>query len=269
MSVYDNLRDPVWPVELDPRTICFSVDVEWAHPVVLNDLRSLFEKAGIAVTFFVTHDGVLTPGHERGLHPNFRRSGDTYRALLAQSGGSPHALTDSQFQRFVLERTLRFAPEAKGLRTHSLHFDSTLLPLYRQLGLEYDCSYDMPFVTGLRPFWKPHGILAIPIYYMDHIDIMTGATNFSVAALALDQPGLKLFDFHPNIIYLNASEESTYLATKPFYHDPERLLAARNRKRGVRTLLLELLEHVVANRIPIARLDKINACWRKMPKMAR
>jgi hypothetical protein len=99
---------------------------------------------------------------------------------------------------------------------------------------------------------------------MDHIDIMTGVSQFSVAALGLDRPGLKLFDFHPNMIYLNACSEAGYLATKSFYHDPERLLAARNPGRGVRTLLLELLEQVVARRLPIARLDQVNASWRKM-----
>jgi hypothetical protein len=263
MSVYANLRESAWPDELDPRTICFSVDVEWAHPLVLKDMRDLFDQAGIAITFFVTHDGVITPGHERALHPNFRRTGDTVRALLDASGGSLNALTESDVQRSVLERTLSFAPEAKGLRTHSLYFDSTMLPLYSRLGLEYDCSYDMPFVTGLRPFWKTHGILAIPIYYMDHIDMMTGATAFAVAGLGLDRPGLKVFDFHPNIIYLNASDEATYLGTKSFYHDPERLLACRNQRRGARTLLLGLLEHVVAKRIPVARLDHINTCWRR------
>ena len=262
--ISENLRDGAWPNDVDGRTICFSVDVEWAHPLVLDDLRILLEQAGIAATFFVTHDGVLTPGHERGLHPNFRRDGDSYRALLASRGPATDVPSDSQVQRFVLERTLRFAPEAKGVRTHSLHFDSTLLPLYNQLGLEYDCSYDMPLVAGLRPFWKTHGVLAIPIYYMDHIDIMTGVSQFSVGALGLDRPGLKLFAFHPNMIYLNACSEADYLATKSFYHDPEQLLAARNPGRGVRTLLLELLEQVNARRLPIARLDQVNASWRKM-----
>jgi hypothetical protein len=261
-----NLHDS-WPHEVDPATICFSVDVEWAHPVVLDDLRRLFDEAGIAATFFVTHEGVVTPGHERALHPNFRRNGDSYRALLVSGEASSDPPTDSDVQRFVLERTLGFAPEAKGLRTHSLYCESTLLPLYSLLGLEYDCSYDMPLVAGLRPFWRTQGILAIPIYYIDHIDIMTGVTDFSVARLGLDRPGLKVFDFHPNMIYLNASEEATYIESKSFYHEPERLLAARNRGRGVRTLLLELLDFVVARQMPIARLDQINASWRRMPKV--
>ena len=120
MHLSENLRDPAWACELDPRTLCFSVDVEWAHPAVLNDLRQLFDQAGIAATFFVTHEGVVTPGHERALHPNFRRNGDSYRALLT-SGDDPAA--ESEVQRFILERTLSFAPEAKGLRTHSLYYD--------------------------------------------------------------------------------------------------------------------------------------------------
>src|SRR5262249_34627386 len=70
--------------------------------------------------------------------------------------------------------------------------------------------------------------------------------------------------FHPNMIYLNASDEAAYQASKPFYHDPDRLLAARNHGRGVRTLLLKLIDHVVARRMPVARLDQINDCWRRM-----
>ena len=264
MHLSENLRDPAWPCDVDPRTLCFSVDVEWAHPIVLNDLRQLFDEAGIAATFFVTHEGVVTPGHERALHPNFRRNGDSYRALLASGGASSDSPADSAVHQFVLERTLRFAPEAKGLRTHSLYCDSTLLPLYSQVGLEYDCSYDMPLVAGLRPFWRTHGILAIPLYYMDNIDIMTGVSEFSVERLGLDRPGLKVFDFHPNMVYLNVSEEASYIKSKSFYHEPDRLLAARNRGRGVRTLLLELLNHVVAKQMPVARLDQINACWRGM-----
>src|SRR5215510_9595363 len=183
----DELR---WPGDLDPNTLCFTVDVEWAADVVLADLRELFDQHGIRATFFVTHAGVETPGHERGLHPNFRRNGDIYKEACMIHGGEPR-LTDDQIHTHIVSTTLAFAPEAKGLRTHSLHYDSTLLPLYRKLGLEYDCSYQMPLVGGLRPFWKHHDILEIPTYYADHFDLMTGATGFSVGRLGLERPGLK------------------------------------------------------------------------------
>jgi len=254
----DELR---WPADLDPNTLCFTVDVEWAADEVLTDLRGLFDRYGVRATFFVTHAGVETPGHERGLHPNFRRNGDTYRLLRERRGET--ALSDDEVHNHVLRTTLAFAPEAKGLRTHSLYYDSTLLPLYHRLGLEYDCSYHLPLVGGLRPCWKHDEIIEIPTYYGDHFDIMTGATGFEVDGLALDRPGVKVFDFHPNIVFLNASRNDTYMSTKSFYHDQERLLAARESGRGVRTLLLDLLETVTKRRLSNKTVWESNTARRK------
>jgi hypothetical protein len=67
-----------WPSGLHPDTIYFTVDVEWAAEEVLADLRRLFD---LRATFFVTHAGVETPGHERGLHPSFQRNGDSYKQV--------------------------------------------------------------------------------------------------------------------------------------------------------------------------------------------
>lgn len=250
---------------LDPRTVCFTVDVEWAAPGVLDDLMGIFNEHGVRATFFVTHAGVQTPGHERGLHPSFRRGGDTYKHLLA-ARGSDASLSDADVYAYVVSHTQGFAPEAKGVRTHSLYYDSTLLPIYQGHGLEYDCSYSMPLVEGLRPFWKHHQIIEIPTYYADHFDLMTGATGFKVAKLRLDRPGLKVFDLHPNIIFLNASTNDQYLATKAFYHDPERLLAARHSGRGARTFLLDVLESVRSRQLPVATVGEVNASWRTLEK---
>ena len=253
-----------WPSDLDPNTVCLTVDVEWAADEVLSDLRQLFDQHGVRATFFVTHAGVETSGHERGLHPNFRRDGDTVRKLTDSHRGD--ALTDAQLHDHVVATTHGFAPEAKGLRSHSLHYDSTLLPVYRRAGLEYDCSYQIPFVTGLRPFWKHHDILEIPTYYADHFDVITGATEFDLTGLKLDRPGLKVFDFHPNLIFINAASDAEYVSTKGFYHDPDRLLAARNTGRGVRTLLLDLLGEISARGLPTATVGDVNAKWRAVPK---
>src|SRR5262249_60791242 len=100
--------------------------------------------------------------------------------------GGEATLTDEQIHTHVVSNTLAFAPEAKGLRTHSLYYDSTLLPLYRLAGLEYDYSYQMPLVAGLRPFWKPHEIVEIrPITPT----ISTLAKGFDLAGLALERLG--------------------------------------------------------------------------------
>jgi len=87
-------------------------------------------------------------------------------------------------------------------------------------------------------------MLELPIFYMDHIDIVDRMTDFRLASLRLGQPGLKIFDFHPNIVFINAQSNDDYLASKPYYHDVERLTEMRRPGRGVRTVFLELLDYV-------------------------
>lgn len=245
-----------WPAGLAPNTVCFSVDVEWAAPKVIDDLRSIFDDHGVAATFFATHAGVTVPGHERGLHPNFFRTGDTYRALSGADRKS-----DAEIYEHVVATTLAFAPEAKGLRTHRLFYDSALLPVYRRHGLEYDASLRLPLVENLRPFRLERGLIEIPTYYADYFDLVALATGFDVASLNLDSPGLKVFDFHPNLVFLNSPDEAHYGRTKGFYHDPERLLAARHPGKGVRTLLFDILDRVVKTHRPVMTLGAVSRAW--------
>jgi peptidoglycan/xylan/chitin deacetylase (PgdA/CDA1 family) len=231
--------------------------VEWALGPVIDDIASLFDAYGVKATFFVTHAGVTVRGHERALHPNFRRNGDTYRALVDAGSRSDHEVYEH-----IVTTTYSFAPEAKGVRAHSLHFDSTLLPIYRRHGLEYECSQRLPLVPGLRPFWNQHDMIFIPSYFSDYFDLLTGTSRFDVNRLMLDRPGLKVLDFHPNIVFGNFADEAAYRASKPYYHDPERLLALRGAKRGVRTLLTDLLEYVARSRRLSLTLGELNRLWR-------
>jgi peptidoglycan/xylan/chitin deacetylase (PgdA/CDA1 family) len=249
------------PGDLDPRTICLTVDVEWATEEVLADLRRLFDERGLRATFFCTHAGVDVGIHERGLHPNFRPSGDTVRQLRSTKGEAA-LLDDTALFRHVLTSTLAYAPEAKGVRSHSLHYDSMLLPLYAELGLEYDSTYLLPLVSGLGPFWKEYDVLELPIFFNDHFELKTGATGFDFHSLGLDRPGLKVINMHPNMVFLNAVSDEHYLATKPFYHDVGRLREARHRGRGIRTMVVDLLDAIVKDRLPVATLGEVNAAWR-------
>ena len=95
----------------DAGTVCFTVDVEWAHPAVLQDIRQLFDEHGVRGTFFCTHDGVDVAPHERGLHPNYRRNGSTLQELVANIGKRAEAsIGEIDLYRHVLRTTLDFAP---------------------------------------------------------------------------------------------------------------------------------------------------------------
>jgi len=234
--------------------ICLTVDVEWAHDEVLADLVGLIEARGLKATFFCTHAGVHVPGHERALHPNFLRSGDTMRRLGARAA----AMTDVEAYRHVVQTTRSFCPEAVGVRGHRQFFDSTLLPIYHECGLEYDSSLFLPLAAHLAPVRKPHDLVAVPIYYIDHSDLNAGYTNFELTSLRLDLPGLKVFDFHPNTVFINATTNDHYVASKAHYHEPAQLRAMRHPGSGVRTFFLELLDAIAAKGLPTATLSQIN-----------
>lgn len=243
--------------DLDPSVISFTFDVEWASQTVIDDVRSLLDDRGIRGTFFVTHAGVDVGTHERGLHPNFRRNGDIYRSLT-----DAHARSDNEVYEHVLKTALSFAPEARGARSHSLFFDSSLLPIYERIGLEYDATFRLELVPNLRPFWKQYNIVEIPTYYADYFDMVSQTTSFDAKNLHLDAPGMKVVDFHPNLVYINAPDLSRYDATRPFYHDTERLAAARFGGRGTRTIFIELLDYVASNKKATATLGEINSAVR-------
>lgn len=241
--------------------ICLTVDVEWAHPVVLDDLRRLIEERGLRATFFCTHAGIDLPRHERALHPNFRPDGDCLKALVARHGMTA-LLDQAVVYRFVIDWFAAFAPEAQGVRGHSLHYDSQLLDIYRAHGILYDSSYQLPLAEDLRPFWKEAGILELPIFYNDYFDLRHAATGFDIAALHLERPGLKVLNFHPNIVYANLANPESYRDARAFYHDPGRLLATRGAACGPRDLLQRILDTIVSADLPTATLGEVSAGWR-------
>ena len=93
----------------------------------------------------------------------------------------------------------------------------------------------------------------------------TNATGFELARLRLDAPGMKIFDFHPNLIEINAATVPEYHATRSFYKDPQRLAAARREGAGTRSLFIALLDEIVRRKRPVATLGELNARWRTLP----
>ena len=228
--------------ELDD-AICLTVDVEWAHPDVLADLTRAFDERGLRATLFCTHPEIPAGRHERALHPNFRKSGDTMR-LLAREHADFAAWSESRIYDAVVRRTKTFCPEAIGVRAHSLFRDTELASVYRAQGLHYDSSVVLPFAPLTTVVRGDAGIVELPIFYMDHIDIRNAMTDFRLPSLRLDRPGLKVFDFHPNIVFVNARSNGDYLESKEHHGDPHKLTAMRRAGRGIRTMFFELLDHI-------------------------
>lgn len=244
--------------------VAITIDVEWAADEVIDDVRSLLDERGIAATFFCTHAGIDVPGHERALHPNFRRSRNTL-AQRIDAGG----MDDRDFYSYIIRETKAFCPEAVGTRSHSLFTESDLFSICRDAGLEYDSSMMLPLAPNLSPVLRGAGILELPAYYMDHWDLSETATDFRLEDLRLDEPGMKIMVFHPNLIFMNSAGMEGVTESKPYYHDVNWLHEHRGEGRGVRTLFVELLDSVAAGWSKAPRLDEVNAQWRAANSPAR
>jgi len=223
------------------------VDVEWAHPEVLSFLVHELDLRQLRATFFCTHEGIEVSGHERALHPNFRRSGDILHKLRQRWGDERFLeLSDEAVYQAVMAEALSYAKEAVGVRPHSLYFCSELIAIYRALGIHYHSGVLIPLQTGLVPYMKEVGLVEMPIFYMDHLDLIEQLTSFHLPNLQV--PGLKVFDFHPNIVYLNAQTDPQYQECKVDYHNPEGLRRRRRPGRGAQTVFLELLDWMAEHR---------------------
>lgn len=220
--------------------VAITIDVEWAHPEVLKFLVGELDARQLPATFFCTHAGIELNGHERALHPNFRRQGNS----LLDGSREVASLTDIEFYEFVARATQTFCPEAVGSRSHNLFWDSALTAVYRQQGLKYVSNAFLPLAPGLAPVECVKGLLQLPIYYMDYWDMNEGATGFRLDALHLERDGLMVLDFHPNLLFINAQSAAHYAESKRHYHDPERLQALRAPGRGALTLFLEVLDYL-------------------------
>lgn len=248
--------------ELDRKpVVALTIDVEWAHPVVLADVVHLLAERDLPATFFVTHAAVEIPAGERALHPNFFREGNS----LWEDSAVQQAAQDGEgaYWRKVVAATSEFCPEAVGVRSHGLFSASKLLAVYREAGLRYDSSAFLPGAAHLRPTRMAAGLLELPFNYMDYAALNQSSPDLGLDSLALGEPGLRILDFHPNLIFGNCRSIEEYEATKSDYHDPDRLLTVRKRPgRGVRDVFVEVLDHLAAGGHGLPLLREIDVAWR-------
>lgn len=225
--------------------IFLTLDIDWAHDDVVNDAIDLIETAGVAATFFVTHD---TPVLERlransdfelGIHPNFNNLMSPNTKLNL---GSEEIIT--QIKNIV--------PEATAVRSHSMTQSSVLLEQFKKFGLTHDVNHFIPHNAGmdLVPFELWNGLCRVPYFWEDDIQVIyehRDSEKFGkLNALPLKAPGLQVYDFHPIHIFLNTENLNRYESTRPSHQHPDELIGARYDGIGIRNAFKELLEAKVS-----------------------
>jgi hypothetical protein len=184
------------------RMIHLSFDQDWAPDWAVEAIHQRLQNAALGATFFATHASpvldVLRQGEllELGGHPNFLP-------------GSSHG--DSVDD--VLAYIQALVPEATGVRAHCLIQGTPQLEAYAAKGIQYDASNLRDGEAGLAPFVNWAGVVEIPIWFEDDVHLRRGSAC-TLDTLDLDSKGLKVFNFHPVLIALNATRLQDYEALK-------------------------------------------------------
>ena len=219
--------------------IAISMDIDWAPDEVIEDSLELLALYDVRATLFMTHrTNVDVSQHEVGIHPNF---------------------TSLDLEKHIQERLNNF-PNSKGTRSHSFFFTERLRELYDRYGILYQSNVMMYRQHYVKPYRMARTTLEIPLFWMDYfyIEMENNAPSFQLQELQINEPGLKVFDFHPVHVFLNTEHLGRYEAAKEYYHEPEKLIEFRNTQTlGVRDLLVELLDRIKGNNIRAKTLKQI------------
>jgi hypothetical protein len=236
--------------------VVLTLDIDWAPDFAIDWIASRLVEAAVRATWFVTHRSAAVDrlrGYpelfELGVHPNFLP-------------GSTHGATPGA----VLRHCMALVPEASSLRSHALVQSSPLLAqITAETPITTDVSLFLPYAPALRPVEYRVGgrsLWRMPYFWEDDDEMEQARPNWSLSPLLGVGEGLKIFDFHPIHVYMNAVDMSPYRALADSgarLQDAvggavDGLVRAGD---GTRTLFLELVEHLAAG--PTRRICDIEA----------
>lgn len=213
---------------------CFGSDLDWNSDVVLRDYLSVVRAHGGKTTVFATHKTKVldefTDVAEIAIHPNFLP-------------GSTHGQTADE----VIAHCFGLYPCAETFRSHSYFDNQVITEKMAERGIRYDanvCLYSQP---SLEPLRHCHMQMRIPSWLDDNIHWYHGGSwCFADLKEELETPGLKVINFHPPTVALNAPSKEAFdrVRGELFRKDGREIDLASHRIAGAgpRTFLIDLLE---------------------------
>lgn len=187
--------------------ILLTFDVDWAADFMIDGIAGALIDRGVRSTWHVTH---ASPAIDRlrerpelfelGIHPNFLP-------------GSSHGATVPE----VLATCMSLVPEATTMRSHALVQSSPILThVIASTPIRCDCSILLPGAPNLEPVGYPHAqgpLVRVPYFWEDDVEMMRELPCWTLDA---DEPapGLRVYDFHPVHVYLNAVDPRPYEALR-------------------------------------------------------
>jgi hypothetical protein len=254
----EDFTDPFAELLAGP-TFVLTSDQDWAPDWALRELLEIAARHDVPFHLFVTNaSGALSErwpmDFTLGIHPNFL-PGTTH-------GASPDEVIDS---------CLEIVGATNSFRTHRYAEDNHILLNLLSRGFVADSNLVTFLQPALAPIIHSTGLLRLPVFLEDDVFLWWRGPEmqFETVTSLLFSPGLKILNFHPSFVALNAPSVDYFERRRPaLFGAPEQ----RRRLEpydgcGVRTLLVELIETVQAAGFEFHSfpqlVDRAQACMRR------
>lgn len=233
---------------------CFSSDIDWASEEVIQYSHELVTGDQLKLTYFNTHPSLFldeltqTARAKILIHPNF----------LADSshGGS--------FQE-VIDYCHKLVPDADGFRCHRYFEVNDIMDDFFKKGFKFVSNHCTRCETHIKPLRHRSGLLSMPIFLEDGgYLLMDPQLDFDSLLPKLDQPGLKIINFHPahmafntpNFAYTRSIKDS--MSRESWNHlDVSGIQKLAYAGSGIRNIIQRIIEHVVKKDYQILSMHEI------------
>lgn len=219
---------------LDQPVFALTSDQDWAPDWALESLLGVTVEQGLPLHVFVTNASPALESERAdltlGIHPNF------------QPGSSHGEGADD-----VIRACLDLVPAASTFRTHGYFENTAVLRKLVAQGLRADSNLLTFLQPGLRPLLHGTGLLRFPVVFEDDVFLEWAGPDLSLAQASelLLTPGLKVLNFHPALVGLNAPSVEYYDRMRPALRSGSPVAAYEG--RGAKTILLELIHEVTTD----------------------
>lgn len=212
-------------------------DIDWAPDFAVEHCVNICKDNNTSAIFFATHESKIIESlkndnlFEIGIHPNFNT-------------GSSHGKSIEE----VLDYFKAFLPNAKCMRSHSL-LQSTLI--FEKISsynpkVKYDFSILMYLTKNLEQsklyLNENKFIERFPFFFEDDIAMRDPTWKWKINLEKYK--GIKIFNFHPSLIYLNSSNLESYntLKSKINLRNKNEFIEIKEQNYGNENFLIDLIK---------------------------
>ncbi|HLU34749.1 MAG TPA: hypothetical protein VKZ61_03195 [Thermomicrobiales bacterium] len=228
------MSDALWGDRFDGPVYVLTADQDWAPEWAMDVLFDETTRRGVPLHLFVTNESPLVTagvaGLSLGIHPNF---------LPGSTQGNS---VDE-----IIARCRALVPGADTFRCHSFFENTRVLGRLFDAGFRTDSNLGLFGQAGLVPLIHCTGLLRFPVFFEDDIFFNLAPAGLPLEPLlpALMAPGLKVLNFHPILVGLNAPSQPYYNNLRErIRNHPDAGSDRQCAGRGSRVVLRQLIDEV-------------------------